>query len=140
MNRSTQIKRGNSKRTLADAVVQLQNALAWYAKEEHWAVKEDDILWLGDEDPPYRAQVILGQRKPDPKYMEEYLKFREEQKRGDRQGAQEETTTRDRGGNEVLEQQHLRNVQPEVREGQDGTHTDPVPVRSVDKSELDKHS
>lgn len=47
-----------------------QRTLSHYANESHWAVKGEDIVWLGDDDPTYAAQVVLGKRKGDPTYSE----------------------------------------------------------------------
>jgi hypothetical protein len=58
------IKQANSKGRLAKAVVSLQRALAHYADEAHWAVKDDDIVWTGDDDPTKVAELALGKRKP----------------------------------------------------------------------------
>ena len=63
------LKRANSKGQLAKAVVLYQRALSHYAKEENWAVRGNDIIWLGDDDPTYAAAVSLGKRKPDPNYV-----------------------------------------------------------------------
>jgi hypothetical protein len=70
MNQTKLLKAANSKGKLAKAILQYQRTLAHYANENNWAVKEDDILWIGDDDPTYAAQVTLGKRKPDPKYFE----------------------------------------------------------------------
>ena len=64
------LKRANSKSQLAQAVVFYQRALSHYAKEENWAVRGEEIIWVGDDDPTYAAQVSLGSRKPDPTYLE----------------------------------------------------------------------
>ena len=63
------LKRANSKGQLAQAVVFYQRALSHYAKEENWAVRGEEIIWVGDDDPTYAAQVSLGQRKADPTYL-----------------------------------------------------------------------
>lgn len=68
MNQQRLLKAANSKGKLAKAVVMYQKTLAHYASESNWAVKGDDILWIGDDDPAYAAQVTLGWRKPDPMY------------------------------------------------------------------------
>ena len=57
------IKAANSKGTLVRAIQQYQRALAHYANESHWAVKDDNIIWMGDDDPTMAAQVTLGMRK-----------------------------------------------------------------------------
>ena len=57
------IKQGNSKGDLARALAEAHAALQWYAKEENWAVKEDDILWLGDDDPTSIANRLLQPNK-----------------------------------------------------------------------------
>ena len=57
------LKAANSKGTLVKAILQYQQALAHYANESHWAVKGDDIVWVGDDDPTMAAQVTLGMRK-----------------------------------------------------------------------------
>ena len=68
--KATQIlKRANSKGQLAKAVVFYQRALSHYAKEENWAVRGNDILWVGDDDPTYAAALSLGKRKADPNYV-----------------------------------------------------------------------
>ena len=64
------LKRANSKGQLAQAVVFYQRALSHYAKESNWAVRGEDIIWVGDDDPTYAAAVSLGQRKADPTYLE----------------------------------------------------------------------
>ena len=63
MNQRKLIKAANSKGTLVRAILQYQQALAHYANESHWAVKGDDVVWLGDDDPTMAAQVTLGMRK-----------------------------------------------------------------------------
>ena len=67
MNQRKLIKAANSKGTLVRAILQYQQALAHYANESHWAVKDgangEDIVWLGDDDPTMAAQVTLGMRK-----------------------------------------------------------------------------
>ena len=70
MNTAKLLKNANSKGKLANAVVMYQRALSHYANESNWAVKGDDIIWLGDDDPTYAAQISLGQRKSDPGYFE----------------------------------------------------------------------
>ena len=74
MNTRKLLKAANSKGQLAKAVVLYQRALSHYANENNWAVKGEDILWVGDDDPAYAAQVSLGKRKPDPKYVERNAK------------------------------------------------------------------
>ena len=68
MNTKKLLKAANSKGQLGKAVVLYQRALSHYANESNWAVKGDDIVWLGDDDPAYAAQVSLGKRKPDADY------------------------------------------------------------------------
>jgi hypothetical protein len=63
------IKSANSKGKLAKAVIMYQRTLSHYANESNWAVRGDDIIWVGDDDPTYAAQVTLGKRKPDPTYL-----------------------------------------------------------------------
>ncbi len=63
------LKSANSKGALAKAIVLYQRALSYYASEQNWAVRGDDIVWLGDDDPTYAAQVSLGKRKPDGDYL-----------------------------------------------------------------------
>lgn len=70
MNTKHLLKAANSKGALVRACLQYQRALAHYANENHWGVKGDDIVWLGDDDPTYAAGVSLGQRKPDSSYFE----------------------------------------------------------------------
>lgn len=70
MKQETILKRGNSKGKLAKAVLFYQRALAHYANESNWAVRGDDIVWVGDDDPTYAAQLSLGRRKADPTYAE----------------------------------------------------------------------
>lgn len=77
------VKKLNSKSELISHIKTLHIALEWYAREENWAVKEDDILWLGDDDPQYAALVTLGRRKPDPNYRNHWQKRRED---GNQQG------------------------------------------------------
>lgn len=69
MNAKHLLKAANSKGTLVKACMQYQRALAHYANENHWAVRGDEIVWLGDDDPTYAAQVSLGARKPDVSYI-----------------------------------------------------------------------
>lgn len=68
MNLKNVIKAGNSKGKLANACLMYQRALSHYANESNWAVRGDEILWVGDDDPTYAAAVSLGQRKPDANY------------------------------------------------------------------------
>lgn len=70
MNTATLLKKANSKGKLAKACVMYQRSLSHYANESNWAVRGDDIIWVGDDDPTYAAQVSLGKRKPDPTYFE----------------------------------------------------------------------
>lgn len=70
MNQKNLLKAANSKGKLAAACMMYQRALAHYANESNWAVKGDDIIWLGDDTPTYAAQVSLGKCKPDPTYAE----------------------------------------------------------------------
>ncbi len=69
MNQKQLLKSANSKGALVKAVLLYQRALAHYADENHWAVRGDDIIWLGDDDPTYAAAVSLGKRKNDPEYF-----------------------------------------------------------------------
>lgn len=69
MRQETIIKRANTKGRLAKAVLFYQRALSHYANENNWVVKGDDIVWVGDDDPTYAAQVSLGKRKDDPEYF-----------------------------------------------------------------------
>ena len=38
--------------------------------DAYQGTSDDDIVWLGDDDPTYAAQVSLGKRKPDAQYFE----------------------------------------------------------------------
>lgn len=69
-NNKKLIKAANSKGVLAKAVIAYQTTLAHYANESNWAVRGDDIVWIGDDDPTYAAQFSLGRRKRDPNYEE----------------------------------------------------------------------
>jgi len=69
MNLRNSLKKGNSKGKLANAIILYGRALEHYANENNWAVKGDDILWLGDDDPTYAAALTLGKRKLDPNYQ-----------------------------------------------------------------------
>ena len=69
MKQKRLLKAANSKGALANAVILYQRALGHYAKEENWAVRGNDILWVGDDDPTYAAAVSLGKRKADPNYV-----------------------------------------------------------------------
>lgn len=80
MNLKNRIKSANSKGTLARAVVLYQNALNHYANEANWAVRGDDIIWVGDDDPTYAAAVSLGKRKQDPNYQTKHKIVREPDK------------------------------------------------------------
>ena len=64
------LKQANSKGQLAKAIVLYQRTLTYYANENNWAVRGDDIVWLGDDDPTYAASLTLGKRKHDPDYYE----------------------------------------------------------------------
>ena len=77
MNQKHLLKSANSKGQLAKAVLLYQRALAHYANENNWAVRGDDIIWLGDDTPTYAAQVSLGKCKPDPQYAERNKSVRE---------------------------------------------------------------
>ena len=68
MHLRNQLKKGNSKGKLANAIILYGRALEHYANESNWAVKDGDILWLGDDDPTYAAALTLGKRKVDPHY------------------------------------------------------------------------
>ena len=70
MNTKHLLKAANSKGALVRACLQYQRALAHYANENNWAVKGDDIVWIGDDTPTYAAQVSLGKCKPDATYAE----------------------------------------------------------------------
>ena len=69
MNTKNLLKAANSKGKLASACLTYQRTLSHYADENNWAVKGDDIVWLGDDDPTYAAAVSLGKRKPDADYF-----------------------------------------------------------------------
>lgn len=60
------IKANNSKGTLVKAVIQYQRALAYYADESNWAVSEERIEWVANDDPLEVAEVVLGRRKSRP--------------------------------------------------------------------------
>ena len=75
MNTKNLLKSANSKGQLAKAVLLYQRALAHYANENNWAVRGDDIIWLGDDSPTYAAQVSLGKCKPDAQYAERNKKL-----------------------------------------------------------------
>ena len=98
MRQLTFIKQANSKGKLAKAVISYQQALLYYAKEENWALKtnelshqvgklitdmgeefrlshpelldayhaslDGEIVWIGDDDPTYVANLVLGKVKP----------------------------------------------------------------------------
>ena len=36
--------------------------------DAYQSTSDDDIVWLGDDDPTYAAAVSLGARQPDPEY------------------------------------------------------------------------
>ena len=61
--------RTKSKNDLIRIIQQLQVGLSLYANESNWAVAthegsdEGIITWIGDDDPPEVAQILLGQRK-----------------------------------------------------------------------------
>jgi len=57
------LKSANSKGQLVKAVIAYQQALRYYALESNWAVKEDNICWVGDDDPTLPAQTVLGMRQ-----------------------------------------------------------------------------
>lgn len=68
MNNKNLLKAANSKGQLAAACLQYQRTLLHYANENNWAVRGDDIIWIGDDDPTYAAQFSLGKRKHDAGY------------------------------------------------------------------------
>lgn len=63
MNTRKLLKAANSKGQLVKAILIYQQALRYYAAEEHWAVKGEDIIWVKDDDPTLPAQTCLGLRK-----------------------------------------------------------------------------
>ena len=63
MNWKKRVKAANSKGALVNHIAQLQRALAYYADESNWAVKEEDVIWLGISDPTYVANRLLGKAK-----------------------------------------------------------------------------
>ena len=63
MNWKKQVKAANSKGALVNHIAQLQRALSYYADESNWAVKEEDVIWLGISDPTYVANRLLGKAK-----------------------------------------------------------------------------
>ena len=63
MSQKSVIKAANSKGALAKAIISYQRALLWYANESHWAVKDEVIQWVGDDDPTRVAEFVLGIRK-----------------------------------------------------------------------------
>lgn len=62
MNQKHLIKAANSKGQLAKAIMMYQKALAYYANEANWAVKDDVIQWVGSDDPTEVAEIVLGKR------------------------------------------------------------------------------
>ncbi len=64
MNQKKLLKAANSKGQLVKAVLMYQAALRYYATEEHWAVRGDDIIWVKDDDPTLPAQTCLGMNRP----------------------------------------------------------------------------
>jgi hypothetical protein len=74
MSRKNLLKSANSKGTLAKACIQYQRTLAHYANENNWAVREEQIIWIGDDDPTYAAQFSLGKRKHDASYYQRNAK------------------------------------------------------------------
>ena len=82
MNWKKQVKQGNSKGALVKHIAQLQRAMAYYADENNWAVKDDDVIWLGISDPTYVANRLLGRAKLNQELEKELAKQAiEDQKR-----------------------------------------------------------
>lgn len=103
-NEWKRIKAANSKGDLVKHIQGLHNILKWYADESNWAVKDFDdpnlesvIVWLGDDDPTYAAQLGLGTRKPDPRYINKWSK------KDGRSSTQSKDDKRDGGGAQALE-------------------------------------
>lgn len=70
MNWKKQVKAANSKGALVKHIEALQRAMAYYADENNWAVRDlaedkhgGDIIWLGISDPTYVANRLLGRVK-----------------------------------------------------------------------------
>ena len=63
MNSKKLLKAANSKGQLIRAVIAYRQALIWYANESNWAVKDEVIQWIGDDDPTKAAEIVLGIRK-----------------------------------------------------------------------------
>jgi hypothetical protein len=63
VNQKHLIKAANSKGKLVRAVLAYRQALLYYANESHWAVRDEVIQWVGDDDPTKVAEIVLGIRK-----------------------------------------------------------------------------
>jgi hypothetical protein len=88
------IKNNNSKGQLVKYISVLQQALSHYGNESNWAVRGEEIIWLGDDDPTYAALFVLGRRKRDPEYKA-HNELKEESDGGKSQG---QATTEHGGG------------------------------------------
>jgi hypothetical protein len=106
------VKQANSKSELVEGLKVDRMALEWYARPENWGYDSGFIIWKGDMDPTYAAQVTLGIRKPDPNYKNNWQLRKEEQ-----DGGSGKADTSNRGGNEVLEREHKGDAGGGVREG-----------------------
>jgi hypothetical protein len=117
------IKGANSKGALVKYIDQLQKVLAFYANESNWAVKEEDIIWLGDDDPTYQAGVVLGVRKPDSNYLPTVVKQKMEEAAKNEQLRQQQSEAEGRllervsASPDLLEPRNSGSSGPEVREG-----------------------
>lgn len=108
------VKKANSKKDLVEHIRLCHLALDWYTLRQNWAKRDDEILWLGDEDPTYAAAVTLGKRKKDPNYRNQFQKAKEAR---EKHGRESQVDPENRGGNEILEREHQGDASSRVREG-----------------------
>ncbi|KKL23903.1 hypothetical protein LCGC14_2420730 [marine sediment metagenome] len=61
MNQLRQLKAGNSKAQLVRAILTYQQALAYYATDEHWLrTYEGKFTWNDSRHPTEVAKIVLG--------------------------------------------------------------------------------
>jgi hypothetical protein len=106
------IKNSNSKGQLIKYISVLQQALNHYSNENHWAVRGEEILWIGDDDPTYAAQFSLGIRKRDPEYN-----VRNKKEDGDGRNNPKQETPKHGGADPALVNNNKADADSEVRGG-----------------------
>lgn len=97
------IKQANSKSELVSALKVDRIALEWYARHENWVkahvirdngAQQNAWVWIGDNYPPYAAEVTLGLRKPDTDYRNNWQLKAEE---GGNSGSNNENQANSKG-------------------------------------------